>query len=247
MISPTLTALLDRRIETLSRDGATVLRICALLGKHSSVETISQAVDMPRFVLLRSLAELEESVLIKADASHVRPSHALIADVALRKAGIVERQFAHRCVATALENLLSTEHATALLWDCADHWIQAENSAGALRAIWSCSRYAVDIGRPREAAVILGRSLTLDLGHDDRVAIARQLVLAADGAGESELVFKGLREIRGLGVPDEHDEIEFAEFRARIRSFQESPSALERLLRCATPLQMRRRIIESQL
>jgi hypothetical protein len=233
-IPPTLTALLDRRIEMLSREAATVLKVCALLGKHSSVETVAHAIELPRFALLRAIAELEESGLIKAEGTCVRPSHALIADVAHRKAGVVENQVAHRCVAIALEHLLTTEHGTAVLWDCADHWILAQNSERALRAIGVCSRYAVDIGRPGEAAGILARALTLDLRREDRVATARQMVLAADDAGESALVSRGLQELRLLGVADEHDNVEFADFRDRVRTFQDAPGGQERMLRCAS-------------
>ena len=105
-ISPTLTALLDRRVDMLSREAISVLRICSMLGKHATDEMICRAMDLPGFTLVRAVAELEESGLIKADGAWIRPSHALVADVAERKAGPIERRLEHRCVAVALETLL---------------------------------------------------------------------------------------------------------------------------------------------
>jgi DNA-binding SARP family transcriptional activator len=232
-VPQTLTALLERRVELLSREGATVLRICAFLGKHSTLETVCRATDLPRYLLMQAVGELEESGLIKVDGGFVQPSHALLAEAVRRKTGTVETRLAHRCAAEALESVPVKEQQTAQLWDCADHWILAYDSERALRAISTCARYAADLGRPRDAANALVRALDLSLSRDDCVNLASQVVLAADAAGESELVYKGLGALRGHGISDAHDELEFAEFRARARAFQDAPIEQERLLRCA--------------
>ena len=233
VISPTLSALLDRRVDMLSREATTVLRICSLLGKHSTVEMIGRATDLPGFRLVHAVAELEESALIKADGAWIRPAHALVADVAERKAGPIERRLEHRCVAVALETLLAPEYPAAVVWDCAEHWIQAQESERALRAVASCARYALEIGRPRDAAGMFARASTLDLRRDERLGVARQMVFAADAAGETDLVLDGVQILRLHGEAEDHDEIEFADIRARARAFKDAPLEEERLLRCA--------------
>ena len=233
-ISPTLAALLDRRIDMLSREAISVLRICSMLGKHATDEMICRAMDLPGFTLVRAVAELEESGLIKADGPWVRPSHALVADVAKRKSGPIERRLEHRCVAVALETLLTPEYPAAVVWDCAEHWIRAQDSDRALRAVANCARYALEIGRPRDAARMFSRALTLDLSRDERLGVARQMVLAADAAGESDLVSDGVQILRTQGETEDHDDIEFAEIRARARALKDAPLEEARLLlRCA--------------
>ncbi len=232
-VSPTLSALLARRLESLSADAGTTLRICALLGKYSTLEAITEALQVPRLTLLRAVSELEAARLVKAQGRSIEPSHRLIAEVAQRDWAPATKHVAHHCVASALESLLVGEQSTALMWDCAEHWIAARNSDKALNAIRRCSNRALEIGRPAEAAEILGRALDLEIGATDQIAICRQMVLAADEASESALVFRGLDVLRKHDRGQHHDELEFAEFRARSRLWNDAPAEQERLLQCA--------------
>jgi hypothetical protein len=191
-VSPTLSALVARRLESLSTDAGTTLRICALLGKYSTLEAITEALQVPRLTLLRAVAELEAARLVTVHGRCIQPSHRLIAAVAQHDWAPATKHVAHHCVASALESLLIGEPSTALMWDCAEHWIAARNADKALKAIRRCSSTALEIGRPAEAAELLSRALDLEIGATDQIAICRQMVLAADEASEPALVFRGL-------------------------------------------------------
>ncbi len=232
-VSPTLAALLDRRVEMLSPEAGIVLRICALLGRHSTIETISRATSLPQFVLLQAISDLENLSLIKAEGLWVYPAHPLIAEVSLKKAGAAESQAAHRCVALVLEAVFHEQNSISVLWDCAEHWISANDPARGLHAVKMCVRYALDVGRPGDAAELLNRAVGLELFREERVSIARELVLTADAAGEADLVFSGLRVLRRHAVSRKHDELEFSEFRARARTFQDAAIDGELLIECA--------------
>src|SRR5262249_42475206 len=128
-ISPTLSSLLRRRVECLSDRARIVLHNCAMLGKYSTLDTIAEATQLPRFELVRAVGELETMRLIRAEGPNIRPLHALIADVASTRTSAVELRLSHQCVALALESLLSREQPAALVWECAEHWLSAQNTA----------------------------------------------------------------------------------------------------------------------
>ena len=233
-ISPTLSNLLRRRVECLSERAAAALQTCAILGRYASLETLSRATQLPRFDLVRAIAELEGARLIRSDGQQVRPVHALIADVALRALGPIERRMAHQCAALALESMLDGTNSAALVWECAEQWLAADNRDRALAAIQRCANHAVEIGRPGDAAQVLARALSLSISYSERLHIARQLVTAADAAADFELVLRGVEALRGDQQIPQHDESEFAEFRARTRDYFEARDQEGELLICVS-------------
>jgi DNA-binding SARP family transcriptional activator len=232
-VSPSLSSLVERRLESLSDDAGTTLRICALLGKYSTLDAITQALQVPGLTLLRAISELEAARLVSVQRGRIRPSHPLIAEVAQRDWAPATKHVAHQCVASALEHLLTRDASTAVMWDCAEHWIAANNSDRALHAIRRCAARALEMGRPADAAEVLSRALHLEIGTADQMAICRQLVQTADEACEPSLVFRGLEVLRKHDRSQQHDDIEFAEFRAKSRLWSEAPQQEERLLSCA--------------
>jgi hypothetical protein len=231
-VSPSLSALVARRLECLSPDAGTTLRICALLGKYATIEVIVDALQVPRLSLLRAIAELEAARLVTTQGRCIQPFHRLIAEVAQRDWAPATKRVAHQCVATALETLLVAEPSTALMWDCAEHWVAAHDSRRALNAIRRCAARALEIGRPAEAAEVLSRALELEIGASDQISVSRQMVLAADEAVEPVLVFRGLEILRKHDRSQQHDELEFAEFRASSRSWYDARRQQARLLQC---------------
>ena len=177
VISPTLSNLLSRRVELLSSHATTTLQICALLGKHATLDMLMQALSLSRSDLIRAVGELEGARLIKSDQDRVHPAHALIADVAQARLNPIERRLAHQCVALALETRLTADRSVDVVWECAEHWVAAHDSARALAALRRCATQALELGRPGEAAQILARALSLEVGPDDR-----RLDRKADGA-----------------------------------------------------------------
>jgi DNA-binding SARP family transcriptional activator len=233
-VSPTLSALVARRLECLSLDAGTTLRICAMLGKYATIEVIVDALQVPRLTLLRAVGELEAARLVTIQGRCIQPFHQLIAEVAQQDWTPATKRIAHQCVATALETLLAVEPSTALMWDCAEHWVAAHNSGRALNAIRRCAARALELGRPAEAAEVLNRALDLEIAVSDQILICRQMILAADEAVEPALVFRGLEILRNHDRAQQHDEFEFAEFRATSRSWYDAPLQEAKLLQCAT-------------
>jgi DNA-binding SARP family transcriptional activator len=231
-VPPTLLALLDRRIELLTPDATTTLQICALLGKHSSIETIARSTGLPQFALLQAISDLEGRGLVRVEGSWICPSHALIAERALAKMGPIQTQLSHRCVASALDEM--AEQSPSLLWASAEHWTLARDRGRAQASLNSCVQYAKGIGRPRDAAKILREALAVDLFADDRTAVAREMIRAADLAGEPEFVREGLLVLHAAGAAVAHDDIEFAAIRAEARMFRGTPAERQRLFECAS-------------
>ena len=230
-VPPTLLALLDRRIDLLTPDATTTLQICALLGKHSSVETIAKSTGLPQFALLQAISDLEGRGLVRSEGSWIHPSHALIAERALFKMGPIQTQLAHRCVAGALDAM--AEQSPSLLWASAEHWTLARDRERAKASLNSCVQYANGIGRPRDAARILKEALAVDLFADDRAAVAREMIRAADVAGEPEFVREGMTVMKAVGAAVAHDELEFAGIRAEARMFGGTEAERRRLFECA--------------
>jgi DNA-binding SARP family transcriptional activator len=231
-ISPTLANLLSRRVELLSPHAATTLQICAMLGKHATLDALMDALSLSRSDLIRAVGELETARLIKSDAENIHPAHALIADVAQARLNPIERRLAHQCVALALETRLTQDRSVDVVWECAEHWVAAHDAGRALAALCRCATQASELGRPSEAAQILARALDLELSSEDRKLIGRQVVLAADAGGEPMLVFKGYEAMGDRGKTRAHDELEFAHFKACLTSSSENTDREEDLFIC---------------
>jgi DNA-binding SARP family transcriptional activator len=231
-VSPTLHNLLSRRVELLSPHAATTLQVCAMLGKHATLDTLMDALSLSRSDLIRAVGELEGARLIKSDVDNVHPAHALIADVAQARLSSIERRLAHQCVALALEMRLGQDRYVDVVWECAEHWVAAHDASRALAALRRCATQALELGRPGEAAQILARALDLEVSRDDRRLVGTQMVLAADAASEPMLVFRGYEALGDRGTTREHNEMEFAHFRACLRSWKRTQDREEDLFAC---------------
>jgi DNA-binding SARP family transcriptional activator len=229
-MSPTLGRLLERRIGMLPPAAVTTLQICALLGKHATVDSIIRATDLPRFELLRAFGELEEARLVVSDEGRVRTAHSLIADVSIAALSPMQARLAHQSVAESLDQ----EGGASVVWDCAEHWIAAKNVERAIAALRRCAVRALETGRPGDAAEAYSRALALDLSPDERNEIARSMALAADAANDPALVLRALGDLQDPPVGGGHDDFEFLRFRALTRSMLAGPDDVHRILKCAT-------------
>jgi DNA-binding SARP family transcriptional activator len=229
---PTLSELLKDRISGLPERALVVLQICALLGRHATLELVDEATELPRHDLTRGIHELEVARLVRTTECLVRPSHALVAETACGLATPTEIQMLHRHVAMTLERHIDQDDSATMHWECAEHWLAAGSSERAFKAVRQCARHAVDIGRPDAAATLLSRALTLPLTVAERSQIARYLVAAADAGANSALVLEGVAAMRAERRPVEHDDIEFAEFRARTREYRSTRNGEHNLLNC---------------
>jgi DNA-binding SARP family transcriptional activator len=229
---PTLSGLLKGRISGLSERALVVLQMCALLGRRATPELIEEATELPRYELTRGIHELEAARLVRTTDRLVQPWHALVGDTARELTSPTELQMLHRHVAMTLEKHIDEDRSATIVWECAEHWLASGGAERALKAVHRCARHAVDIGRPDAAAGLLSRALALSATASERSAIARQLVVAADACANNELVFEAVAALRSERQPVQHDDIEFAEFRARTREYRLARQGEQPLLNC---------------
>jgi hypothetical protein len=94
-----------------------------------------------------------------------------------------------------------------------------------------CAQCAVDIGRPSDAADMLAGALDLNIGRDERVTVARELISASEAGREFLLILRAASVLEASGAAHAHDDIELAVLHARARERPDG-DALLRLLRC---------------
>ena len=161
-IPASINLLVDQRLATLTEAAALVLQTCVLLGKYSTLERIAPALNLPQYLLLGALKQLETTQLIEHDGDGVQPAHWLIADAVRRNVGQLELQQSHRRIAGLLLNEEATRtQSSGVLWDCGEHWIAAGDAGRAAGAMRECSRHALEIGQPRDASELLLRAALL--------------------------------------------------------------------------------------
>jgi DNA-binding SARP family transcriptional activator len=231
-VPPTLLSLLQQRVARLTEPAALTLQMCVLFGKYATLERIEEAVHLPRVQLLSAFSELERARLIEANGDEVRPAHALIADAAVQRFSALENRVAHRYVAEVLEQVAASSRTPSVVWDCAEHWVTAENRERAVATLRRCAELSLEVGRPRGAAEALLRAVDLSEPSQLQQRLAREAVMAAHFASEPALVFRGLRELRERGRSSMHDDFEFAEFTAAVRLHRESKPYVAQLLHC---------------
>jgi hypothetical protein len=231
-IPSSLSSLLWHRMDALSDRAAAALQTCAILGKFSTIETILGATQLPRFELIQAMRELETARLVRADGQEVRPIHALVSDVILQRMSPLERSLSHQCAALALEVKLCANQSAVLVWECAEHWYASGNNDRALAAIQRCANHAIEVGRPEAAAQMLARALDLSTTPAERAAIAERLVAAADAGMDSDLVLQAIAALDRNRSVVQHDELEFAEIRARSRTYCDGRGQERDLFNC---------------
>jgi hypothetical protein len=212
-IPASINLLVDQRLARLTETAALVLQTCVLLGKYSTLERIAPTLDLPQYLLLGALRQLETTQLIEHDGEGVQPAHWLIADAVRRNVGQIELQQSHRRVANLLNEEATRTQSAGVLWDCGEHWIAAGDAVRAASVMRECSRHAVEIGQPREASEILLRAAVL-APPALRIELAQEGVLMAGGALEHDLVLRGIEILRSASATTQNADVEVAELRA---------------------------------
>jgi DNA-binding SARP family transcriptional activator len=233
-IPPSLSTLLQQRLNSLSDHASVALQTCAILGKFAMLDVIMEATQMPRFELIRAVRELELLRLVRADGQQIRPIHALVSDGILERMTPLERRLAHQCAAMALESSLGADHSAALVWESAEHWYASGDTHRALAAIQRCASHAVEIGRPDGAVQMLERALTLNLSAAARIEIAQRLVAAGDAAMDSDAVLRAIGILKRVKPASPHDDLEFIEIRARTRIYRDGLGQENQLMHCVS-------------
>ncbi|HEY9228291.1 MAG TPA: AAA family ATPase [Gemmatimonadaceae bacterium] len=214
VVPSTISSLLDQQLATLGPEAFSVLSICVTLGRHSSIDHIVDALGISHLQLQTALRELEASHLISLAGRRVEPTHWLVAESVNRSTPPIAQSMLHRQAALLLERKSETNEVASRLWDCAEHWILADEHGHATRAINSCADYSMEIGRPREAAEALLRAAAI-MPRGNAISLATRAVQLADTAGEMDLVCRGADFVRSRDGTINYHGFELAEIFAR--------------------------------
>ncbi len=131
-LPPKLQMVIQSRLSQLSAPAREVVGLAATVGRRFSFAVIAQAGQISEEQLVQALDELCQRRIIRAyDADSYDFSHDLIRAVAYQELSQARRQFFHRQVAEALEQLKSKE-IDKLCGELAAHFEQARLPAKAL-------------------------------------------------------------------------------------------------------------------
>jgi len=163
--------LIRARIDQLPSFPRLVLQACALFGKHSTLSRLRDVLGTEPDILLTGLQVLEERNLIGGDAGSTCCRHALIVSAAVTTMSPVTATALAHCAAETLQRDLESSHSVAELWQCAHLWIQAGDSARAIRVVRSCASHLLAVGLPKDALDVYKEALTIFDSQDDRVVL----------------------------------------------------------------------------
>jgi len=231
-ISPTINVLLDQRLATLTPTAMTVLSICVMLAKHSTIDRLVAALEMPHVELATVIRELEVARLIAQSGNLVTPAHWLISEAAVRNTPAIANKLSHRRVALILEAEAPETHDPDTLWECAQHWLAVDENPRAIDILAQYAQHSIEIGRMREAAELLVKAAFLADGSL-RHELACKAIRVAHMAGEVALIVRAGEMVDHTSQSGVHDDIELAQLFAQGFLSTESSRHQEQLHECA--------------
>jgi len=238
-LNQTVTELLERRLEQLSREAMRTLEACVILAKNCSFSRLEKVLETPRHQLLRAIEELDDRGLIEVSEGFIVSSHALLSEAVHRRMAPTVNQMLNAAVALVLQQDTRSSTAGHLPWDCAEHWRLAGNDERAIDVLQTCAQRAIEIGRPEDAYETYKRALVLRSAPQDRLALLENALMTIwsglNFMNVGELL-QQLRSVRAdLGLPAEiHDTFEILGFAQVLHSDDDPRSNIERLRRCIT-------------
>jgi hypothetical protein len=181
---------------------------------------------------------LEEVGLIVSAGAAVSTAHALLSEIALERMPQSVRRLLNRNAARLLAQMTERGAPAAVLWDSAEHWLQADDPAQAIAALRACARHALEIGHPSDAVRALRRAIDLPMDASERPAVRRELLTAAEIAADWPTVFETLEAMRAQLVADGHGgdlepELELLSNEAWLATARDPAAILDRIRRRA--------------
>lgn len=180
-----LSALLDARIQRLQPASFNLLKVCAVLGKNSTLGRLERLFDHAPFDLFTSLEELGTAGMITmerdADGSannRIVCRHDVLAQSVLSRMFPASLEWLHRRAGDLLKTELDGPDSASLLWDCAGHWHAAGNSVRAVELGRSCIGHLLEIGLAHDAADACKRTLAFCSRPADKLQILNTLASA---------------------------------------------------------------------
>lgn len=238
-LKQTLTELLERRLEQLSREATRTLEACVVLAKNCSFSRLEKVLEIPRHQLLRAIEELDDRGLIEVSDGFIVSSHALLSDAVQKRMAPSVKQMMHAAVATVLQQETDSSSAGHLPWDCAEHWRLANDHAKAASVLGRCAQDSLRIGRASDAHATFMRMLRLNSSDAARLEVVAGALASADAGlnwKDGSMLLEELKRLRQrLGLPDSaHDDAEVTELSRSFHLGREPATYIVRLTRCLT-------------
>ena len=206
-----LRGLLRRRLDGLSPTAFAVLQSCAVLGRHSTFDCIVAALNIQQVDLLLAINELDAAYAITSNSDVLVPSHPLLAELALERSSSASIRLLHSRAAIVLQDDDDEPDSPTRLWDCAEHWVAANEDERAVACLRRCAEHAVQIGQLAAASGTLLRASELRVDRQIRIQLAIDAVRLGREASDPHCALRAATALRGLGEPRCHDDIELTE------------------------------------
>lgn len=174
----TLGKLISERLNRLDPLSIRVLQAAGILGKLSTLDRLEAVLGERRIALLGALEELEALGLVDSDRQTVFCKHELLSSAALARLSTLSAALLHRHAAQTLEQDIAGSQSTALLWECARHWLLAGERERAITLLRTCSHHSIEMGLPTEAVTLLDHAMTLASDHEESLPIVETQVTA---------------------------------------------------------------------
>jgi len=161
-LPPSVTRLIQARLERLSPSADRLLLAIAVLGADATVPALERVSALSRPELLESTRELDTAGILTMVDGSLLP-HALWTESAITRAPRTVRQIVHRYAAEFLEDAEASSHSVDVRrrWGLANHWLEAGEPNRAQRALESAAEVLVANGFVTQAAAALERAADL--------------------------------------------------------------------------------------
>ncbi len=208
---------LTYRVRQLSDDALRAFVACAILGKNVTPSRLMAVSGLSAEALVPCVHTLETLGFIGGDLDNYSSAHPLLSQVALAEMPMMTRRLMHASAASTLITSEAPITDVTSLWDSAEHWAQAGETAKAVELLCSCADHCLQIGQPIVGCELLSRASSLNQGIG-RSAILERLITSARFAGDYKLVRDAIKQYRSASAVDSgaspHDDFELFDLEA---------------------------------
>lgn len=193
-----LLASIVQRLEHLPGDCRYLLELCALLGRHCTLDAIRTITSLTSTELLLPVRRLDEAGYVRITPDSKLVVHDLVKEGAFKLLPSLTRAVMHRNVAEYLEKRFESSNDTVFLWDCAEHWSLSGDSQKALEFVTRCAQHAADMGRASQAYQLLERGRDFAHNAAEKASVCFEMMRLAKAAGRWHDLLLLSKELRRL-------------------------------------------------
>lgn len=148
-VPPTLTALLEQRLDRLSLHAVRALQAIAKLGRFASLERIDAVLELPTHELMHALEQLEESGCLAVSQASLVVTHDLVRQVAVGRITSLVSSKLHIKIAEVLESEFHSTDSPELLLESLSHLALSKSDSMLGTFIHRHEQRLLESGRPQ--------------------------------------------------------------------------------------------------